>query len=496
VPAAAVLPWLDDPCVPVRRWMLRALPRVGEPPPDVVRAVARWFDDPAVAADAHAALVALGPRAAAARAVLLEHLAGPDAQRRQRAVAALGAIGAAARDVVEPLVARVLREGDLWAAGGATALGEALARIDRPLATAHALRALERDAAGDREQLWASTQLLAALRGATAAELPRFLALLARPSRQARSNALHLLAALGHGALPALPEVLRVFGTRDDWNWTGALEVVRAIGPAAAPLALPVLEQRIGEVDERFRSMIVRDLDRLGTAAEPLLIRALGDPDPLFDRVAAALALARLERLSPPALAALAALMEDRAADAWRAAELVVGGSHWRSPAIRALLPRLLGHPEFHVRLQAARHLAAGFSEPLAAHHGFATVLAAEPVPPGRVLPAVLADANACAAFVRERAAHGDARVRAAAAELLAILPFGAASAAVAGTLALDEVPHVRAAACRSVRVVGRAGAAALPALVVASRDPVRDVREQALHAVRAVHGAPPLRAR
>jgi len=276
-PLAAVRMGLRSQRAVLRQRAIRSVPRLAEVPAELTLELARILEDwgKPVHANARDALVALGPRAAPATPILMSLVDDP--HRGGPAVECLGAIGPAARDAVPTLVANALA--NRWQLGAQTA-GRALANIAATEAVALLARAFVADLENRREGLWPSADALRGLGAAAAPELALFVNALERPELATRQNALFVLAGLGPAAMPALPLVLQQLDGDDSWSWSLVGECVRGIGPAAAPLAVPKFEQRFAAA-AHLRLQLIVQLHVLGVAAEPLLLRASGDNDPM-----------------------------------------------------------------------------------------------------------------------------------------------------------------------------------------------------------------------
>jgi hypothetical protein len=276
-PLAAVRMGLSSQRAVLRQRAIQSVPRLAEVPPELTLELARILEDweKPVHINARDALVALGPRAAPATPFLMSLLDDPN--RGGLAVDVLGAIGPAARNAVPTLVANALA--NRWQLGAQTA-GRALANIAATEALALLAPAFVADLENQRAGLWPSTDALRGLGAAAAPELALFVNALERPELATRQNALFVLAGLGPAVLPTLPLVLQQLDGDDSWCWSLVAECVRGIGPAAAPLAVPKFEQRYAAASH-LRLQLIVQLHVLGAAAEPLLLRASADDDPM-----------------------------------------------------------------------------------------------------------------------------------------------------------------------------------------------------------------------
>lgn len=110
---------------------------------------------------------------------------------------------------------------------------------------------------------------------------------LASKERDARRDAAYQLARLGKAAKPALPALIKALDDEDKQIWSDAMAAIAALGPDAAEAA-PVLIERLdsrkgrGRRERDLRQGMMRTayaLSRIGPAAVPPLIQALGESD-------------------------------------------------------------------------------------------------------------------------------------------------------------------------------------------------------------------------
>lgn len=409
-PLAAVRMGLSSQRAVLRQRAIQSVPRLAELPPELTLELARILEDweKPVHINARDALVALGPRAAPATPFLMSLLDDPN--RGGLAVDVLGAIGPAARIAVPTLVANALA--NRWQLGAQTA-GRALANIAATEALALLAPAFVADLENKRAGLWPSADALRGLGAAAAPELALFVNALERPELASRQNALFVLAGLGPAVLPTLPLVLQQLDGDDSWCWSLVAECVRGIGPAAAPLAVPKFEQRYAAASH-LRLQLIVQLHVLGAAAEPLLLRASADDDPMV-RWKADEALLQLPELSAAGAGRLIELLaktEPKNVQQWLAQP-----TPWRHligplsqlPAIPTTLarrlPELLDHPDA-MAFEAIRGACVRALCPAPADHAACMTLVA-PLP-REELRRVLADGDALLAWLAQIAAGKD----------------------------------------------------------------------------------------
>jgi HEAT repeat protein len=291
VPALAAA--LADPLDSVRRRASRALAQVGRPAvPELIKALA----SPSFPARARAAeaLVWIGPDAADAVPALTAALKDREELVQAAAATALGAVGSDAAPAA-PALARLLADFD---DGLRAQAALALARIGPP-AVAPLRQALREGSPAVRLNTLAALKVLGPLGTEAVPELRKALADTHPPIREAAAA---VLAGLGKGAADAVPELLDAL---KDKNLRVQAEAVNALG-------VLVLHDVPGLMDK------IREADRKGGWAEPLILRQFGplpddtvrglakhlaDPDPAIrSRVAMALGQigARAQAAIPP----------------------------------------------------------------------------------------------------------------------------------------------------------------------------------------------------
>lgn len=415
VPAAAVIPWLEDNRIVVQRSALAALPRLTDPPAAAVRTAARLLRQPQVQRCATTALQALGPRAAPALPLLRELLGGPDSALAWQVVALIGSIGPAAADAVPSLVEFALADADL--VSNLYVIGQSLVSTSPARALPLLLAAFTKDRERAADAIWPSTAILQGMGPAAAVELPFFMAALDDPSPAVRWNTLRVLGSFGPKALPALPLVLRQLDDPDAGVLTWAAMAVRGIGPEAARTALPVLQRRYREVDGNRRLQLVLAAATFGAAAEPLLLEAVDDADVTVQMQVLPL-LALLPGLSATGAERLSAQLDTEEARAfapgrltpWRFLAPPLLGAPTIEPTLLPLLAGKIDHRDFQVHLLAVQAKLRTLCPALALDPQLWALVAASD---RAATKAALVDHEALRAWLETLVRQGDDQVRA-----------------------------------------------------------------------------------
>ncbi len=321
---------------------------------------------------------------------------------------------------------------------------------------------------------------LASLADNSAPSVDKLTEQLASHDLTVRRDAAYQLSNLGPAAKPALPALLKALDDEDKQVWFFAIGAIAAIGPEAQD-AIPVLiERAAGRKGGGHRERDIRQgglraayaLSRIGAAAIPPLIEALGDKDVIL-RTVASRALGQMGPLAKDAVPALIKNLgdpQDTLRDESTDALSQIGPD--AGPALVAALQdadphRRAGAANALARLDPPFRSAANEVEQAAQKEKDATALAAlftalprTGVSPDRsvtiILPAVTGD---------------DETLRHAA--LNALLETRALRQAAVPKLAAslkDAKPAAREYAARALGRIGPGAADALPALVEATR--------------------------
>ena len=509
----ALLPWIDDDRAVVQSWAILTVATFGKPAAPVVPKLVALLAEPmsteTVGAQvaARMALKQLGPVAAAAVPALVERL-GTELEEDLRSIVLLEAIGPAAVAAIEPLLAIAtkpppadpnLRGGVEYRAQAAIA---ALARIDPARAAATLLPLVEQKPDDESPHTWHGVSRIGALGPGAATAVPRLRVMLTSDDRHAKARALLVLERIGAPAAAALQDIVAVLTIDDDHLRYLALRAIVAFGEAAAP-AIPALEALFARAGNR-RTDVIRDLHRLGPAAEPLLVRATTDSEH-WTRAIAAEQILRLPAATPEAVAAAVARLDD-------ADQLV------RTEVLNTLLHRLHGAPDQpakHAALARAQvlrlltsedpHLRTTCAEaqwsalarrverhPVAGHYHygeFTTLLGTWGIQQRPATEAVVfRDAASLATWALPFADDARIHVRGAAAVVLGQLSSSPASRDALTQLATDADAYVRRAAVTALGWHGPEARACHAVLGKALHDGDWFVRAAAATALRAVH--------
>jgi HEAT repeat protein len=266
--AAEALSWVLPPqksAVPALRQAIKedrahadvyalALMRLSPLARDAVPELTDLLTDPSSRAEAAQALVRIDPgQAEKVVPLLIKDLRAPDEKLRQRAAAALGTIGPAAKAAVADIV-KAIREGQLTEAA------------------------------------------LLALPPIGRAAIPSLVEMLKDTDVRLRQPALKALHDLGPAAREALPALIAALSDREGGVRIGAAHVLEALGPDAAEAA-PVLIANLQSSQPQVRYSAALALGTIGAAAKEArrpLLECLLDPDEGV-RYAAALSLGRID---------------------------------------------------------------------------------------------------------------------------------------------------------------------------------------------------------
>jgi len=340
---------LSDPSPLVRSYAAHALVRLDavDGSPEIVAALVFGLTSERVdlAHGAVEGLGRLGPSAASAVPGLARILADPSPEETR------GDSAAEALDRIGPTgVAALL---DAVAIGGPRVKGHAFAAAwrRRPLLARLLPMAIADLADPDprvRRQAAGAVGLAGIGRHDAAAALEKALR---DPSPEVVQAVALALARLGPEAQAALPALLTI-ARQTKPSSVDLLTALGGMGPAAKD-ALPALRARLGEDPEA----VAHALGRLGPAAIPTLVAALGHADPRV-RHAAARALSYLGTDAAPAVRELARALHDPEASVRNAAAQALGAiGPAAAPAVSALVTRLADDPDANVRSWSASAL-------------------------------------------------------------------------------------------------------------------------------------------
>jgi HEAT repeat protein len=509
---------------PERRCLVavNALAALGEPAVPPLIELLNVKDEP-LRARAASALGEIGPPARGAIPALIELLRLPDRETRENVATALAGIGP---EAVEPLT-QALRDRDPKVRGGAAFALEKLGAQAKPAIPALVAALSDPDPPDDprpprtpgfedfrRDGAPQALGFHAALRAIGAPALPALLQQLDAPERRARVVALKAIEFLWDDAQPAVPRLIALLGDPDVRG-----EAASALGGLGAREAIPPLLAALNDPDPHFRARAAENLGRIGWerqfgqyssrtlargAIKPLAA-ALKDSDAGV-RAAAARALDDIGTEAAAVIPDLAAALSDPAPDVQLAAIRAFRRIGKIPAESRGLLVAWLKHPDPRLRRAAANAIhAKGLND-------------------GSTIPALVAalkdkdaDARAAAAMallrarraessgdggldndgpdlvddplapaaMREALADSDARVRAAAAELLPLFRRdGATSVRLLTARLKDPDASVRRAAARSLARFPAAAKDTTPALLEALNNAVDGVNDSSSVAV------------
>lgn len=302
---------------------------------------------------------------------------------------------------------------------------------------------------------------------------------LASKDREARRDAAYQLSHLGKAARPALPALIKALDDDDKQIWSDAIAAIAALGPDAQE-AIPVLIDRLDSRKNRGRQRDQRQgvmrtayaLSRMGAAAVPPLIQALGEND-LTMKLGAARALGGM---GPAAKDAVPALIKNLADSQDPVRDETAQALGLIGPAAGPALVAALQDPDAKRRAGAATALAqmdpafrdaAKDVEQAATKESDATVRAAlfAALPKTGVAP------DRCVALILPAVTDENEALRHAA--LNALLTSSAvrkASVPKLSALLKENNPAVRERAAHALGRVGPGAVDALPALLIAAR--------------------------
>jgi HEAT repeat protein len=248
---------------------------------------------------------------------------------------------------------------------------------------------------------------------------------------------------------------------------------------------------------------VIRDLHRLGAAAEPLLVRATTDSEH-WTRAIAAEQILRLPAATPKALAAVVALLDDKdplvrsevLQDLLWSLHPAPGQEPKHAALAREQVLRLLTSEDPHVRTTCAeaqwQALARRVERDITDHlpyGAFSTLMYEWGIQKRKGTDAeVFRDATSMAAWALTFATDARAEIRAAAAQVLGQLPSSPASREALTLLVADADLRVRLAAVTALGWHGQQARSCLGALGKAFHDRDWFVRAAAATALRRVH--------